>query len=878
MPGRVTIGYLLVGLLWIALSDRAVEWLAAGQPAVLATLQTWKGVFYVLATAALLYVVLRGWAGRHAAAARQRDAHAAETRDLFRLAPIPMWVSDGQGTILDVNEAALRAFGHTREALLGGNSDVLRDPVESERVRAFRAAPPPAPPPWRAGVFRHVTRSGGRLDAEVFVSPVRWGAQDANLTALHDLTELQAAERRLRETESTFNELLGAMNEVVWITDAQQRSLLYLSPAAERLTGYTAAELVGRTDLWAELVLPEDLPMVAKVLGGSGSGEAFTDTLRVRHRDGSVRWVEVSGVLVVDQSGRPHRHVGIAADVTQSRAEQAERRLADQVFHHAREGILITDPAQRILRVNPSFTQITGYGAAEVLGQTPRMFASGQHGPEFYAEMWRALERDGYWQGEVWNRTKAGEVYLEGLSITAIRDEAGNVNHYMGVFTDITTARRSEVRIHHLVNYDAVTGLPNRALFEERINACCERPTDDCGCGVVILGLDRFKDINDSLGREVGDRILAELAERLRTHLDNGDGLARLHGDVFAVHVTAGEHALATAERVLTAVNAPFDGPDGDMHLTASAGVARFPEHGRSATELLRLAEVAMFQAKRMGRGKAVTFEPQLEKSVSERLALELRLRRALQRDELELHYQPQVALRSQGVAGVEALARWSGPQGPISPGVFVPIAEETGLILELGRWVLHRACRDARAWLDSPGGPVRVAVNISAQQFRQPDFVGMVAQALADTGLPADWLELEVTEGVVMDGADRVRATLEELRRLGVHLSIDDFGTGYSSLAYLRRFPIDKLKIDQSFIREMLHDADAAAVTHAIVELAKTLRLGVIAEGVETEEQAAFLATIGCDEAQGWLYAKAMPAATFLTWRDARHPRARSA
>jgi len=394
------------------------------------------------------------------------------------------------------------------------------------------------------------------------------------------------------------------------------------------------------------------------------------------------------------------------------------------------------------------------------------------------------------------------------------------------------------------------------------------------GCVVAVLGIDRFKDINDTLGRKVGDAILAEVAERLRTALQEGDGVARLQGDVFGLHVVEGTRADEVVRAALAAIARPFDGPEGAMHLTAGAGVASFPAHGRDAADLLRHAEAAMFQAKRAGRGQVVRFAPELERAVADRLALEQRVRRAVLQAEFELHFQPQVDLRSLRISGVEALIRWPTPEGMIPPGTFIPIAEESGLILELGRWVIYEACRKARAWSDGPNGPLMVAVNISAHQFRQEGFVDLVGAALAEAGLPAGLLELEVTEGVVMDGAERVQHTLQRLRELGVRLSIDDFGTGYSSLAYLRRFPIDKLKIDQSFVREMLHDADAAAVTHAIVELAKTLRLGVIAEGVETEEQAAFLATIGCDEAQGWLYAKAMPTTALEAWRAERRAR----
>ena len=879
MPGRVTAVYILVGLLWIALSDASAEFLFGADHQALGVVQTWKGTGYVLLTAALLYATLRGWAQRHARAVADHAAAARRAEQLFELAPLPMWICDAGGVVLEVNDAACAAFGYTRAALVDQHAGCLQSPEALARVEALRSAPPASPAPWALGALQHRTRAGELVLAETYVSPVARPSGPAFLFALHDVTAVHEAERRLRDTEATFHELLGAMNEVVWIADAETMELLYISPAVERLSGRPASEIVGKRIGLTGVVHEDDADSVVETLHSGRGGAAFNQRVRLRHADGSVRWVDYSGVAVPGADGKPHRVVGIASDVTATRETEAQLRLADRMFLHAREGILVTGPDQVVLRVNPSFTQITGYRPEDIVGKTPRVLASGQHPPEFYTEMWAALRAGGHWQGEVWNRDKAGEVYLEWLSITAIHDDQGEVTHYMAVFTDITTARRSELRIHQLVNYDAVTGLPNLKLFEERVNACClHRCTDGVGCAVAVLGIDRFKDINDTLGRKVGDAFLAEVAERLRATLEEGDGVARLQGDVFGVHITSNERADHVVRAALAAIARPFDGPDGAMHLTAGAGIASYPAHGREGADLLRHAEAAMFQAKRAGRGQVVRFAPELERAVADRLALEQRVRRAVLQSEFELHFQPQIDLRSLRISGVEALIRWPTPEGMIPPGTFIPLAEESGLILELGRWVMFEACRKARAWADGPNGPLMVAVNISAHQFRQDGFVDLVAAALAEAGLAPKLLELEVTEGVVMDGAERVQLTLQRLRELGVRLSIDDFGTGYSSLAYLRRFPIDKLKIDQSFVREMLHDADAAAVTHAIVELAKTLRLGVIAEGVETEEQAAFLATIGCDEAQGWLYAKAMPSAALEAWRAERSARPTSA
>ena len=846
MPRLVASLCLLAGLAWVAISGRLA----------------WMEFAYLVIAAATLYAGLRRWERQQLRAAAREAQQAAEWHSIFESAPVPMWLACASGRIVAANTALADALGfHSRE-LIGRPATDLLDPADVSRAYAAATLGERAP----VGIFRYRTAAGGHIVASTHTSAlVREGAL-CNLVALENVTELRAAERLLAEREATFHELLGAMTETVWIGDVADYRTLYCSPAVERITGWTAAELLDGRVSWAQMVHPEDLAGVIPRLDALVVDTPASSEVRVVRKDGRVIWIESSSVRVSGTGGASDRIVSLVSDVTVRRGANEDARLAQVVFQRAREGIVVTDGDLRILRANAAFVALTGEVPVTAPDGEPRFLCAKLADPDIMAQLRSSLAATGAWRGDIWCRTVGGDPFLASLSITSAPGESGAPSRFVGVMSDVTASRRDALRIERLSRFDAVTGLPNRQAFEQRVTEACTGA--DNGGAVIAVGLDRFKAINDTLGHQAGDAFLAEIAERIRTVLSAGETVARLQSDIFAVWVPLAASPAGAAERILAAVAVPFEVGSASIHLTASAGLAVYPEDGVSAADLARHAETAMFHAKSLGRDRAVRFTPQLEQAVSERLSLESRLRRALQRGEFVLHYQPQVSLRSGALTGVEALVRWEDPElGLLPPANFIPALEEAGLILLLGGWVLREACATASAWHQA-GEPVLVAVNISALQFRQPDFVEGVAAALVECGLPPHLLELEVTEGVVMDGASGVRATLVRLRTLGVRLSIDDFGTGYSSLAYLRRFPIDKLKIDQSFVRDMLCDADAAVIVGAIVQLGKALRLEVIAEGVEDEAQAALLAKIGCDEAQGWLYAKAMPATEFEAWR----------
>lgn len=545
--------------------------------------------------------------------------------------------------------------------------------------------------------------------------------------------------------------------------------------------------------------------------------------------------------------------------VRAQRLVEEQLQLSHRIIKHTSEAMMLTDARQRIVMVNPAFERITGFPAAEVIGQTPALLRSGRHDATFYRAMWEQINQTGEWQGEIWDRRKSGEIYPKHLAINAICDDDDTqVTHYVGVFTDISERKAHEERIAYLAHHDALTGLPNRASLEAYLAGALARAgRHQTQLAVLFIDLDHFKTINDSLGHQVGDHLLCEVARRLQALGRDSDRVARLGGDEFVIVLEDIHHAevvVSIAQNILQAINAPYWVGERELHTTPSIGISIYPDDGKDAGTLMRNADTAMYYAKSSGRNNHQFFAEPMNHAANKRLHLESELWRALAEQQLLLHYQPQIDLLSGKIVGVEALVRWNHPErGMIPPGDFIPIAEESGLILPIGHWVLKTACQQARTWLDQGINPGDMAVNISAHQFRQPEFAKSVRAVLDETGLPAEYLELEITESAVMHSADSAVHTLAELKAMGVKLAIDDFGTGYSSLSYLRRFPIDRLKIDRTFIADLESDADAASLVSSIIALGQSLGLRLVAEGVENAAQADFLRGKACERVQGF-------------------------
>ena len=536
------------------------------------------------------------------------------------------------------------------------------------------------------------------------------------------------------------------------------------------------------------------------------------------------------------------------------------REIAARLFEATPQGVLITDRRLRIVAVNSAFTATTGYSEEAVLGHTPSMLASGRHETPFYEAMWEALESRGHWQGEIWNRRKNGEVYPEWLTITALRDDAGEVTHYAGIFSDLSAQEQVQERLRSLAYYDLLTDLPNRLLFRDRLRyAIAQARRDKHPLALMFLDLDRFKTINDTLGHSTGDALLRMVADRIKCSVRESDTVARLGGDEFTIllpNLNSRRDATPVANKLIEVLAKPMTLESQTLYVTASIGVALFPDDGDDDETLLKQADTAMYRAKTSGRDNYQFYTAEMGEEVAERLQLENELREAMERELLDVHYQPQVDLESGRMVGMEALLRWRHPKrGDISPARFIPIAEESGLIVHLGEWVLRRALVDLKRWLLDGHPEMRMAVNLSPLQLRQRDLPRRVAAILDELGLDSSHLELELTESMLVEDDQTTREVLGKLNAMGVRLAIDDFGTGYSSLAHLRRFAIDKLKIDQSFVRDLVSDRSDAELASTIIAMGHKLNLKVIAEGAEVAEQLDFLREQNCDEMQGYYY-----------------------
>ncbi|MDL2182726.1 EAL domain-containing protein [Pseudomonas sp. ChxA] len=574
-------------------------------------------------------------------------------------------------------------------------------------------------------------------------------------------------------------------------------------------------------------------------------------------------WVALSAAviyLICARFARTHR-------LQQPLKENHERlQQAAAVFDCTREGVLVTDAQGLIVHVNRAFMEITGYSREDVMGERPSLFKSGRHSSSFYQQMFQTLERTGEWSGEIWNRRKSGEIYPQWQTIRVIHNDQGQVSHYVAVFSDISAIKDSEHELAHLAHHDPLTDLPNRLLFTDRAEqALASAQVHKRGCALLLMDLDHFKIINDSLGHNVGDQLLKAVGERLKGLFGPGVTLARLGGDEFAVLAESCPQvvqAAALAQRMLDAMKEPFVFDGNQLFISASIGISLFPSDALSAEQLLRNADSALFKAKSAGREGYALYTEELTAHAQHRVEIASELRRALDQQELRVYYQPVHDLQDSRLVGVEALVRWQHPErGLVPPGEFIPIAERTGLIADIDAWVMDQACRQMGQWL-ADGAPLSfIAVNVSSRLFARRELYEQVAQVLHTTGLDPAYLELEVTESAVMEDPEVALEQLHRLRELGLRLAIDDFGTGYSSLLRLKRLPVQKLKIDQGFVAGLPWDEDDAAIVRVVIALAKSMGMQVHAEGIEQVEQARFLLEQECDLGQGYWFGRPVPA-----------------
>ncbi|MEF9899136.1 MAG: EAL domain-containing protein [Pseudomonas sp.] len=813
--------------------------------------------------------------------------------DVVRTVPDQLYVQDVQSKQMIFSN---RNLGHTlgydraQLAQMGERFwEILLHPQDAERYQQIRQQLLDS-----SGVeqlhcqlrFRHQDQRWRRFDIrEQALTRDPNGVVTRIIGVGKDITDQIEASESLRDSEQRYRMLAESISDVIFSTN-NQLELNYVSPSVQNVLGYEVnwifdngwhstianpAQLTGIYTLIERLNRALDDPEQLELLRTQLPNQLFLfDCLRA---DGRKIPIELRLVLVWDDQQRFEGILGVGRDISQQRRAEKDLRMAATVFEHSTSAILITDPAGYIVQANEAFSRVSGHAVADVLDQLPSMLTVDEHQEAHLRYVLKQLNQRGTWEGEVWLKRRSGEHYPAWVGITAVLDDEGDLASYVCFFTDISERKASEQRIHRLAYYDALTHLPNRTLFQDRLHTALQQAERQKAWVVLMfLDLDRFKPINDSLGHAAGDRMLKDMAERLLDCVDDDDTVARMGGDEFtlllqprASREMALNRAINVAEQILGSLVRPFVLENREFFVTASIGIALSPQDGSELSQLMKNADTAMYHAKERGKNNFQFYQADMNASALERLELESDLRHALEQNEFTLYYQPQFSGDGKRLTGAEALLRWRHPRrGLVPPGDFIPVIEELGLVVDVGDWVLKEACRQLKTWHQAKLRVPKVSVNISARQFSDGQLGERIATILKDTGLPPACLELELTESILMREVHEAMMILDSLKKLGLSIAVDDFGTGYSSLNYLKQFPIDVLKIDRTFVDGLPEGEQDAQIARAIIAMAHSLNLAVIAEGVETHEQLEFLREHDCDEVQGYLFGRPMPANQF--------------
>ena len=724
-------------------------------------------------------------------------------------------------------------------------------------------------------------RSDGRANGLVGVmdrrpmTPAAWHEAYMEIFARRISLEMErhSAIEGLRRSEAELRGILDNLQDTYFQID-RTGIIRYVSPSVEQHLGYTTGEMIGQPSS-RFYVQPNIRETLYAILDRRG-GHLSNFELQVRHKDGRPVWISVNAQYRRNADGEILGVEGTARDIDSIKAAQGEMAKLSSALRQTADLVVITDRNGIVEYVNPAFEQVTGYSRDEVLGRKTSMLRSGAHDNAFYRELWQTIRAGRPFDAIFTNRRKDGSLYYEEKTITPLQDAGGAVTHFISTGKDVTERVEAQRRLDQLAYYDGLTGLPNRSLMQDRLeHALAQAQRAGHRLALLFLDLDRFKDVNDSLGHAVGDALLRAVGERLVGAVRKGDTVARLGGDEFTIiveDIDGEQDVSAVAQKILRAMEAPLEIDGHRLHVTVSIGVALFPTDGGDPAALLRAADIAMYRAKEAGGNGSRFFRSSMSARVLEYRSLDIQLRGALERGEFDLHYQPLVDLESGRPVGVEALLRWSNSEfGLVSPVRFIPVLEDNGLIHEVGRWILETARAQQAEWRRVLGRAIPLCVNISARQFNHPAFLEQVHAALAGWSPGDGAIELEITENVLMEHRDGTQATLAALRETGLRLAMDDFGTGYSSLAYLKRFPLDTLKIDRRFVQEITTDPQDAAIVRAITSMAQALDLGVVAEGIETEAQLQELLRCGCRIGQGFYFGRARPARVLTAWLSER-------
>jgi diguanylate cyclase (GGDEF)-like protein/PAS domain S-box-containing protein len=782
-------------------------------------------------------------------------------RAIFNASPDATIISNDQGKITMVNHQAEKLLGFKVGELIGQPIECIVSGINNAIV-------------CDSAAYIAKKKDQTEIDVNISCNTIKTRQGDFLAQALRDVTKQKQTETALMESEERFRQLANNAATMIWVSDANG-DFSFVNHYWRSLTGVDADNLT-RSE-WLALIHPDDRETTVISNPEHGHiGAVITSEYRIRGANGDWVWILDKG-RVTYQDNVFNGYIGSAIDITERKQAEVDLYLAAAAFE-SQEPLIIADVNYIVLKANNAYIKLSGYKREEIVGQKMKFLEQDRHDKHFYESMWVRIVKTGFWQGEIWDRRKNGEMLAIWLTISAVKNNTGLVTHCVATYIDITKRKLVEDDNMKLAFYDPLTQLPNRRLLHDRLSHGIQRSKrEKQQFALLMLDLDRFKDVNDTLGHQAGDELLKQVAERIKSNLRAVDMTARLGGDEFVVlleNIAKPEDAARVAERIVDDLSKEFQVMvDHEVWISVSIGISLYPQHGENLESLMTQADSAMYKAKEQGGGSIVYFSEDLTRSAHERINLEGRLRKAIPQNELRVFFQPQIDIASDRIIGAEALVRWQDPnEGLIPPGRFIPVAEETNLIVAIGEWVLNETCKQGRKWLDMGFPPITLAVNVSTQQFKRSDINALVIKVIADTGFPAGQLELEITESGLMKNQENAVDILNKLHEKGVRIAIDDFGTGYSSLAYLKRFPLDVLKIDKSFIDDIPHSKDDMEIAATIVAMAHNLGFKVIAEGVETKEQLEFLKLKGCDSYQGYFKSRPVPIDEFTKLMQEQH------